>query len=47
MVELLEGARAGREPCVPPGWGVVVHAQRTTTVKPIQDLRIKPIMKAS
>jgi hypothetical protein len=48
MVELPDGARAGRAACdVPLGWGVLVQAQRAITVKPIQHLRIEQIMKAS
>jgi len=47
MVELPDGARAGREACAVPGRGVLAQAQRTTTVNPIQHLRIKQIMKAS
>jgi hypothetical protein len=47
MVELPDGARAGREACAVAGWGVLAQAQRTTTVNPIQHLRIKRIMKTS
>ncbi|WP_429307591.1 hypothetical protein [Paraburkholderia sp. GAS38] len=47
MVELPDGARAGRAACAEPAWGVLVQAQRTTTVNPVQHLRIQPIMKAS
>jgi hypothetical protein len=46
MVELPDGARAGREACVVPGCDVLAQAQRMTTANPIQHLRIEQIMKA-
>jgi hypothetical protein len=46
IAEVPDIARAGREACAVPLCGVLAQAQRTTTVNPIQHLRINQIMKA-